>query len=83
MLILFVLVMIVLLLPWETYHRNENETARSGGKAVTMSTRTGGELALGVELQPMAKPPQLSSTFDAWQLLLGRAKASLDIVSPH
>ncbi|KAH8334294.1 hypothetical protein KR059_008610 [Drosophila kikkawai] len=83
--ILFVLVLIVLLLPWETIHRNE--TANS---PVPVDTPLPCQLEL-VESLPVGlnysnyegSHPRLRSTFEAWQLLLGRAKTSLDIAAPH
>lgn len=83
-LILFVLVMIVLLLPWETYHRNENGNSPVPvEKPLPCQLELVESLPLGLNYSQWQSHPQLSSTFDAWQLLLGRAKASLDIVSPH
>lgn len=76
--------MIVLLLPWETYHRNENGNSPVPvEKPLPCQLELVESLPLGLNYSQWQSHPQLSSTFDAWQLLLGRAKASLDIVSPH
>ncbi|XP_039501256.2 5'-3' exonuclease PLD3 [Drosophila santomea] len=83
-LVLFVLVMIVLLLPWETYRRNENGNSPVPvEKPLPCQLELVESLPLGLNYSQGQIHPQLRSTFDSWQLLLGRAKTSLDIVSPH
>ncbi|KAH8240724.1 hypothetical protein KR026_004324 [Drosophila bipectinata] len=78
--VLFVLVMIVLLLPWETFHQHENANGPS-----PVETPFPCQLEL-VESLPSSlnySHPRLRSTFEAWQLLLGKARNSLDIAAPH
>lgn len=79
-LILFVLVLIVLLLPWETFNRHAD-------------TNTPVEIPLPCQLQlvetiPVGlnytqKSPKFLTTFEAWQLLLSKAKGSVDIAAPY
>ncbi|XP_034473010.1 5'-3' exonuclease PLD3 [Drosophila innubila] len=79
-LILFVLVLIVLLLPWETLNRHTD-------------INTPVELPLPCQLQLVETlpiglnysqgSPNFLSTFEAWQLLLDKAKASIDIAAPY
>ncbi|KAH8410066.1 hypothetical protein KR009_005381 [Drosophila setifemur] len=84
--VLFVLVMIVLLLPWETFNRDEKATS-----PVPVENPLPCQLEL-VESLPRGlnysyglsdSHPRFRSTFEAWQLLLDRARTSLDIAAPQ
>lgn len=78
--VLFVLVMIVLLLPWETYHQRENA---NGPSPVENPLPCQLELVESLPSSLNYSHPRLRSTFEAWQLLLGKARTSLDIAAPH
>ncbi|XP_001357494.2 phospholipase D3 [Drosophila pseudoobscura] len=87
--ILFVLVLIVLLLPWETFHRNEGADASTPGPvaaAFPCQLQLVESLPTGLNYSG-SNHPQLMvmtlSTFEAWQLLLGKAKTSVDIAAPY
>ncbi|XP_016989286.1 5'-3' exonuclease PLD3 [Drosophila rhopaloa] len=81
--ILFVLVLIVLLLPWETFHRNANANSPVPVEnPLPCQLELVESLPLGLNYSQKESHP-LKSTFESWQLLLGRARTSLDIVSPH
>ncbi|XP_017082526.2 5'-3' exonuclease PLD3 [Drosophila eugracilis] len=82
--ILFVLVMIVLMLPWETFHRNENaNTPVSVETPLPCQLELVESLPVGLNYSQREIHPKLKSTFESWQWLQGRARTSLDIVSPH
>ncbi|XP_062121112.1 5'-3' exonuclease PLD3 [Drosophila sulfurigaster albostrigata] len=78
-LILFVLVLIVLLLPWETLNRmpEENTPVELPLPCQLQLVET---LPLGLNYTPDS--PKFLSTFEAWQLLLNTAKATVDIAAP-
>ncbi|KAI8042110.1 5'-3' exonuclease PLD3 [Drosophila gunungcola] len=82
--ILFVLVLIVLLLPWETFHPNANANSPVPvDSPLPCQLELVESLPVGLNYSQGESHPQLKSTFESWQLLLGRARTSVDIVSPH
>ncbi|KAH8269359.1 hypothetical protein KR018_007475 [Drosophila ironensis] len=85
--VLFVLVLIVLLLPWETFHRGENANSPAPVESPSPCQLELVE-TLPVGLNYSYGPgdynyPRLRSTSEAWQHLLGRARTTLDIAAPH
>ncbi|XP_034670088.1 5'-3' exonuclease PLD3 [Drosophila subobscura] len=82
--ILFVLVLIVLLLPWETFHSNEGAHANTPGPvAAAFPCQLQLVESIPIGLNFAEGSPQFLSTFESWQLLLGRAKTTLDIAAPY
>ncbi|XP_017043921.2 5'-3' exonuclease PLD3 [Drosophila ficusphila] len=82
--ILFILVLIVLLLPWETINRNGNANSPIPVESpLPCQLEFVESLPLGLNYSQAEGHPQLRTTIESWQLLLGRARSSLDIVSPH
>ncbi|KAH8412116.1 hypothetical protein KR222_011676 [Zaprionus bogoriensis] len=83
--ILFVLVLIVLLLPWETL--NGHTAAGAGASNHPVEAPLPCQLQL-VETIPIGlvyapDSPKFLTTFEAWQLLLAKAKESIDIAAPY
>ncbi|XP_030240665.1 phospholipase D3 [Drosophila navojoa] len=79
-LILFVLVLTVLLLPWETLNGHMDETTPVE-KPLPCQLQLVETIPIGLNYTPDS--PKFLSTFEAWQLLLNKAKATIDIAAPY
>ncbi|XP_030380633.1 phospholipase D3 [Scaptodrosophila lebanonensis] len=82
--ILFVLVLIVLLLPLETLHRNAGD-GTDNNKAVPAPLPCELQLVetLPIGLSYTQNSPKFMGTYEAWKLLLDKAKLTVDIAAPY
>ncbi|ALC40110.1 CG43345, partial [Drosophila busckii] len=78
--ILFVLVLIVLLLPWETLNRR-TEPNTPVDAPLPCQLQLVETIPIGLNYADDS--PKFLSTFEAWQLLLNKAKSSIDIAAPY
>ncbi|XP_030565550.1 phospholipase D3 [Drosophila novamexicana] len=78
--ILFVLVLIVLLLPWETLNGHMDETTPVE-KPLPCQLQLVETIPIG--LNYTHDSPKFLNTYEAWQLLLTKAKATIDIAAPY
>lgn len=78
--ILFVLVLIVLLLPWETLngHTEVNTPVEAPLPCQLQLVET-----IPIGLNYTQDSPKFLTTFEAWQLLLTKAKETIDIAAPY
>ncbi|KAM8717194.1 hypothetical protein ACLKA7_003977 [Drosophila subpalustris] len=79
-LILFVLVLVVLLLPWETLN---HQTDQNTPVEVPLPCQLQLVETLPIGLNYTHSTTKFLSTFEAWQLLLSKAKAKIDIAAPY
>ncbi|XP_068150938.1 5'-3' exonuclease PLD3 [Drosophila tropicalis] len=79
--ILFVLVVIILLLPWDTFHRREEQANHAVVTPLPCQLQLVESLPMGLNFSDDS--PSFLNTFQAFQWLINSAKISLDIAAPH